>query len=262
MKYAIVIVGVTDLRRRPDSLSERLNQALFGTAVIVGQLRNQYVKVRLSDGYSGWCRRSHIDIVAKNDWDKYQGAKKRQVKKEHIRAKLIPTSQNIRLFFGCQLRVISRKGVKKFYLPNGISGQINPGDIDYSTTPVTGLSRRKKIVTTARRFLGVPYLWGGITPGGYDCSGLVQIVYRFHGVNLPRDSKDQRRVGEEIDYQDLLAGDLLFFPGHVAISLGGDNIIHASASRGMIAIDSLNKSSERYRGDLADQFQFARRLPL
>jgi cell wall-associated NlpC family hydrolase len=117
-------------------------------------------------------------------------------------------------------------------------------------------------VATAVRFLGVPYLWGGITPYGFDCSGLVKTVFGFHGITLPRDSADQRSAGFDVARSSLRPGDLLFFPGHVAIICGGKEFVHASASRGMVAIDSFDPGAPNYREDLDNEFEFARRIQL
>jgi len=86
------------------------------------------------------------------------------------------------------------------------------------------------------------------------------MVYRYHGFELPRDSRDQRRAGKSAKRDLLRAGDLLFFPGHVALSCGGDNFMHASAQRGMTVIDSFDSKEPNYRRDLDLGFEFARRI--
>jgi cell wall-associated NlpC family hydrolase len=109
----------------------------------------------------------------------------------------------------------------------------------------------RAVVQTAGRWLGVPYLWGGRTNTGSDCSGFVQSILRVHGVLLPRDSKDQGAGGEALGdsahaLDDVRPGDLLFFApegrgiSHVAISTGGTGIIHCSAGRGEVAEDDLS----------------------
>jgi cell wall-associated NlpC family hydrolase len=130
--------------------------------------------------------------------------------------------------------------------------------------------RGESVVRTARRWLGVPYLWGGVTSCGVDCSGLVQAAYWLHGVALPRDSDMQMRVGAEVEVgrpnggSGLRAGDLLFFAegdrvNHVALSLGGSRIIHASATNGGVATNDLT-GSERIETVLHGAFVGARRL--
>lgn len=80
----------------------------------------------------------------------------------------------------------------------------------------------------AERLRGTPYLWGGRGLGGIDCSGLVQIAFGLAGVDLPRDSDQQMRCGREVTDGEAIAGDLLFFPDHVALALDPETVIHAS----------------------------------
>jgi cell wall-associated NlpC family hydrolase len=112
------------------------------------------------------------------------------------------------------------------------------------------------------RFLGVPYQWGGVTPKGVDCSGLVQTVFRLHGVLLPRDARDQCRWAKRNGYlyrdpEAVQPGHLLFFGegersvNHVGIALGGGRILHA---RGRVRIDSLRAGDDAYAPGLAGLF--------
>ncbi len=95
-------------------------------------------------------------------------------------------------------------------------------------------------VTVAETFLGTPYLWGGKTPLGIDCSGLVQIALRAAGRDCPRDSDLQEAaLGQLIDLQQLRRGDLLFWPGHVAIACDSRTIVHANAHHMMVAREPL-----------------------
>lgn len=93
-------------------------------------------------------------------------------------------------------------------------------------------SLASSIIADAEKFLGVPYLWGGTTPSGFDCSGLVQYVYRQNGIDLPRVTQDQVKVGSHVELSEVQPGDLLFWDRggdvyHVAIYTGNGNYIHA-----------------------------------
>jgi cell wall-associated NlpC family hydrolase len=111
-------------------------------------------------------------------------------------------------------------------------------------------------VTTALGLRGVPYRNGGDGLDGFDCSGFTQYVFAQHGVALPRDTRAQFGVGDEIVNQEIEAGDLLFFsttdsgPSHVAIAIGLDEFVHAPSSTGVVRVErrSLPYWSERYLG--------------
>ena len=111
------------------------------------------------------------------------------------------------------------------------------------------------IIATAKQYIGVPYVWGGSTPSGFDCSGFVQYVFKAHGVTLPRTSKEQYSVGTYVSKANLKAGDLVFFEtegngvSHLGIYIGNNQFIHASTSKGVI-ISSMSNTywAPRYYG--------------
>jgi hypothetical protein len=122
--------------------------------------------------------------------------------------------------------------------------------------PETAVLDDYAIVGTALSLRGVPYRNGGDTPEGFDCSGFTRYVYARHGLALPREVRDQFRLGKQVKPEDLEAGDLLFFttigPGatHVAIAIGGDQFVHAPSSAGVVRVERLSSRywAARYLG--------------
>jgi len=112
------------------------------------------------------------------------------------------------------------------------------------------------LVGTALSLRGSPYRNGGTDPSGFDCSGFTQYVFHQYGISLPRDVREQYRLGKTVKPEELTAGDLLFFtttdPGvsHVAIAVGGDEFVHAPSSSGVVRVERLNSSywAPRYVG--------------
>ena len=112
------------------------------------------------------------------------------------------------------------------------------------------------LVGTALALRGVPYRNGGADPNGFDCSGFTQYVFSQYGLSLPREVREQYRVGKSVKEEDLAPGDILFFtttdpgPSHVAIAIGGDQFVHAPSSTGVVRVEHLSSSywSPRYLG--------------
>ena len=156
------------------------------------------------------------------------------------------------------------------YLPDGRSGSVANGDvIDVDRLGDWFPHRGESVARTARRWYGAPYLWGGVTLNGVDCSGFTQAVMWMHAIALPRDSDLQERAGTPVTpgsgLAELRPGDLLFFAeqdariSHVAISLGGPIIIHSALGNGGVHINDLT-GSEPFERKLAEMFVSARRL--
>ena len=147
------------------------------------------------------------------------------------------------------------EAVKQFQASKGLTADGLVGDSTYMALmgrQIPEISRgsnyiTRRVVQSSLSYVGVPYVFGGTTPSGFDCSGYVRYVFANAGVYLPRTADAQYEVGSPVAYDELIAGDLVFFStyeygaSHVGIYLGGGKFINASSSRG-VAVDSLSSS--------------------
>lgn len=262
MKKGIVIRNVADLRSGADFHSERKSQLLYNETLTVEGKAKGYLKIRLPDGYYGWIDERAVSLLSNNEYRKIGKALNYRVKaltaKIYHRDKSNATAPPY-LFYGTKIRIKSRKGRLGYVDDNG-GGTDRIALKKIEKILNEPIIKGRQIVNDCRRLLGTPYLWGGKTPFGIDCSGLTQIVYGRHGIVLPRDSKDQRGLGEKVDRNDIKSGDLLFFKGHVAIAVDRRRIIHASLAEGGVAVNSLFEEDSVYRKDLDKGFLEARRV--
>ncbi len=126
--------------------------------------------------------------------------------------------------------------------------EIETGQIQAAPTTDVTYTKGQQVVETAKKYLGVPYVYGGTSPNGFDCSGLVQYVYRQLGVNLYRVAADQAKNGVYVAKSDLQPGDLVFFakPGraihHVGIYVGDGKYLHAPYTGRTVTIEAMTRS--------------------
>jgi hypothetical protein len=168
----------------------------------------------------------------------------------------------ILLPMGCRIKVNSAGKARYIVeMPDGLSGAVGGSALGRIDGGSSGPSDLPGIL---EEVVGTPYLWGGKSTLGFDCSGLVQFVFGLIGIDLPRDSRDQAGRGRLVKHLGSLRSyDLLFFGthsriDHVAIHLGELDFIHAS---GRVRVESLAASRPGYRSDLHPRYRFARRLP-
>lgn len=212
-----------------------VNQLLFGDMIEVIDTSGQWFKIQsLHDSYEGWCDHKQIKLLADQTIKALNSCDKQII--TDISALLLTQGKpGLNLVIGSTLHT----------LPNGQF--IGPGG-DYhlaegeSYPPL--LTHPDEIAETASLFLNAPYLWGGRSPYGIDCSGLVQVVFKIKGINLMRDASQQASQGSLINLiEESRAGDVAFFDNvegkitHTGIVTGRGSIIHAS---GEVRVDPLD----------------------
>lgn len=237
---AVVNVPVASIYRHPTFAAERVTQALLGSEVLVLGLRGYWAQVVVCDqyrepqGYPGWVLLRQIARGAQIKEPNLLVAVPRSVvyRQAHV------DSQPLAVVYCSSLleSLEQQSGWRKVALPgSSTTGFVSSRDVSGDFLPPTGAA----IVETALRFRGTPYVWGGLSTQGIDCSGLVYVVYRAHGYLLPRDADQQYLVGAEVQRADLQPGDLVFFGKdeqhivHVGISLGQERYVDASGKYGV-----------------------------
>ncbi|MCH9031021.1 MAG: C40 family peptidase [candidate division Zixibacteria bacterium] len=271
MKSARAIRNVVDLSREPEFHSERVSQILYGETVTLTETRNDYSRVEMEDGYCGWARTNAFSDISSETSMGGDSNKLHRVVANSV-ALVDESGHPVRpyfLLYGSYLQLNSGRKVSnstrvKLECAPGAYVVFSEDDFIPADNSQSAKNPGQSIVGTALRFLGAPYLWGGRSPLGFDCSGLVQIIFSMHGISIPRDSAAQREHGREVLRDELQSGDLVFSDGHVVISMGagagGDEFIHASLGEGGVAINSYNKSRPDYREDLDRDYIIAKRF--
>ncbi len=141
---------------------------------------------------------------------------------------------------------------QKVILPNGVEGWTyaeNLTDLIELDAIENEQELREALVKTAEMYLGAQYRWGGKTMAGLDCSGLVSIAYLINGYIIYRDAQiKQGFILKEIPKEEIKKGDLMFFPGHVAMYIGDGRYIHSSAGNNGVAYNNLNDEDDYSKG--------------
>ena len=271
--WALMNRPVEDLRRNPSILAERVSQARMGEAARLIESAGEWGRIRLEhDGYLGWVHTQSLFLCEESLVSAYLDECNAIVSAPLAEAWDEADAQIQKIPFATLVRMEEVRGNRAVVrLPDGRAWRLNPADlVALSQRPRPTREGIAQTLALVRRFCGVPYLWGGRTPYGFDCSGLSGAFYGFMGVIIPRDADQQYEAGLVVEGKPE-AGDLLFFGetnedgtgariSHVAISLGGDDMIHANGSDWGVSYNSLNPQDRLYRKWLADNYRGARRF--
>jgi hypothetical protein len=275
--FGIVTVSVGNMRSKPGHPEELGTQILMGMVVRILKEQRGWCYVQSHDKYLGWLEEGSMKVTDENgvqDWLKtpkvittsYFG-----IVRQRPDVKSLPVTDVV-------TGVLLARGLKTgrwqaVSLPNGQAGFIEPSVVeDYDAWKRSRRLNGENVEAAAKLFVGVPYLWGGTSAKGFDCSGYTKTVFRMNGLELNRDANQQALMGEEVpagsDFSGLKKGDLLFFGRkaseerperiwHVGIYLGEKEFIHCA---GRVRINSFDETAPHYDPDRLNTFVRARRL--
>ncbi|MBU8893481.1 MAG: C40 family peptidase [Bacteroidales bacterium] len=233
MKYGISELSIIPVRKEPDNRSEMTTQLLFGESFIILEEENTWIYIRINnDDYEGWIDSQNITRLTDKTFENII-LNSNEVVKNITEPILINKNESLVLPMGSILPNLTKNhdsfsiGKNQYQLLNKYN------------------SESFEIIKLAKLFLNAPYLWGGKSFFGIDCSGFVQVICKAVGVQIPRDTSQQVQKGENISFSsEAQPGDLAFFDDeegniiHVGIILGNNEIIHSS---GKVRIDKIDQ---------------------
>lgn len=226
MKYGICPLSIVPLRFEPSDKSELVSQILYGEVFKIPEERKKWSRIRLAyDSYEGWIDNKQLQFISEETY--------KQIKKDSTRLSSdlvdhISTldGQLLTIPMGCE---VGNAPILKHHF----EGEF-----------ISDKQLKENLIQTALLYLNTPYLWGGKTPFGIDCSGFTQMVYKLNGYKLKRDASEQATQGEALSFiEESEPGDLAFFDNaegaiiHVGIIMEDNYIIHA---HGKVRIDRLD----------------------
>ena len=275
--FGIVILSVGNVRSKPGNAEELSTQVLMGMAVKILKREGGYYYIQSSDQYLGWLDDDALHPVTRAQVDAWAAASKViatglfGMVREKPDVNSLPVCD---LVAGGMLKQTGSEGAwVAVELADGRKGFVERTSVeDYSAWKSSRKLNGESVESSAKTLIGIPYLWGGTSVKGMDCSGFTKTAFRMNGMELHRDANQQALMGEDIspgeNFQNLRKGDLLFFgrksaPGkperisHVAIYLENRGFIHSS---GRVRFGSFDPSSALYDESNLKRFVRARRI--
>jgi len=234
MKQGISLQTQIPMRSQPSEKSEMVSQVLFGETFNMSEISGSWIKIILhDDDYTGWVDGKMVTPLSDEGISRIRNTPSHCISNMYY-SKLIPKG-----------RIVLSPGSK---IPSEIIDDhvfFDDFKLQVNDVPFISNPNRKDIITSAEKWMNSPYLWGGKTPFGFDCSGYVQVIFKTVGISIPRDSSQQANSGYSIDFLTASKpGDLAFFDNeegtitHVGIIHSDGNIIHCS---GNVKIDKIDQ---------------------
>jgi len=261
--YGIINLSVANARTQPGDGAEMATQGLLGHPVKVYKKQRGYYLAQTADKYVSWIDDDGIQPMDEKEFNEWSSAAKIIYTKDYGLAyskKDIHSPPVSDLVKGNILKKInSESDYFEVEFPDKRTAFVPSSDAaDFNTWAENQKPDQNIVLSTAFRFMGFPYLWGGTSVKGMDCSGFTKVAFLSNGLILPRDASQQVNSGDPIDisngFDKLMPGDLLFFGSkatdttkervtHVAIYIGNYDFIHSS---GRVRINSLDKSKDNF----------------
>lgn len=262
-KFGMVNVSVANLRANPSHAAELVTQALLGTPVKVLKNVDGWFLIQTPDRYIAWTNASSLVLMDKNELNKWKEEDKIIYLNTSGYSMNETRNQRVSDLIAGNILILEQENIDHWSVlyPDGRKAKVAKNEAEELQ------SWQEEIVVTdssitreAKALIGLPYLWGGTSTKGVDCSGFTKTVYFLHGIILPRDASQQVEVGElidtEKDFSKLAIGDLLFFgrinedqserATHVGLWLGNKQFIHASGDVHISSVDSLAENFDNY----------------
>ncbi len=278
-QFGIVTVSVANMRSKPAQSAELATQVLMGMVVKLLKEENGWYYVQSHDKYLAWLEDDAMQIVDQAGVNAWADTEKVIVTEQYgvVREKTNQDALRVSdLVVGCMLK---KKGVRGSWveveLPDGTKGFVErTSAIEYDTWKASRRLTAENVEKVAKAFLGVPYLWGGTSVKGMDCSGFTKTVFRLNGLELNRDANQQATMGEDVfigdEFQGLQKGDLLFFGRkatperperitHVGIYLSNKEFIH-SPGGARVRFNSFDPTAPNFSEGLLKSFVRAGRV--
>ena len=270
--WGLITLSVANMRSKPAHSSEMVSQAIMGTPVRILKDGDGWVLIQTPDQYIGWTNKSAVYQMSRSEVSEWRSANRIifTASEGNIFSDITGKAVISDLVAGTIL--VKRSENQKFSqvsLPDGRTGYVSGVNwINFKQWKDTVSLRGERMIAHGKRLMGFPYLWGGTSSKGMDCSGFVKTVCFLNGVVVERDASQQARHGMEIDISsglnNLQKGDLLFFGSkqpyrvnHVGMYIGNSEVLHESGS---VHINSLDKSKPNYNEELNSNLVRARRI--
>lgn len=229
--FGICNLSIVPIRFEPSDRSEQVSQLLFGEHFTILEQDKKWTKIEVAfDNYVGWIDNKQYSIINEDHFN-------------YLNNSPIVLNNDLIEYISSPNNILTPipLGASISFLENE---QINASNYTFDGVKICGQKEKDNLIKTAFMYLNTPYLWGGKTPFGIDCSGFTQMVYKINGYKLLRDASEQASQGDALSFiEESEPGDLAFFDNeegnitHVGIMMNDNYIIHAS---GKVRIDRLD----------------------